>query len=257
SLHPEQYATLDLALYPDSYIIKDSLVLNPLKESKGCIVKIVNNKDILLKNTPSPLVENAFTALVNQEKPRLTIDCILESQEVICRDPINNISRTIRKGEEIKCVFPTGISFFPLSSPTFILKSFTQFQSNEKHCRLTLVSDIVFLPGNYVTTCFDGIIKIPALKGPIRRKPTELPGEYAFIFDANTVKKYAGSAWIYKNPSYTVITPPFHETFVDEPTTTPNTPNYNFSSYTPTTLDHAQMISFQFYSIQIYIIYTQ
>ncbi|EED42084.1 hypothetical protein EBI_25744, partial [Enterocytozoon bieneusi H348] len=35
--HPEQYATLDLALYPDSYIIKDSLVLNPLKESKGCI----------------------------------------------------------------------------------------------------------------------------------------------------------------------------------------------------------------------------
>lgn len=233
--HPEQYATLDLALYPDSYIIKDSLVLNPLKESKGCIVKIVNNKVILLKNTPSPLVENAFTALVNQEKPRLTIDCILESQEVICRDPINNISRTIRKGEEIKCVFPTGISFFPLSSPTFILKSFTQFQSNEKHCRLTLVSDTVFLPGNYVTTCFDGIIKIPALKGPIRRKPTELSGEYAFIFDANTVKKYAGSAWVYKNPSDTVITPPFHETFVDEPTPTPNTPNYDFSSYTSTT----------------------
>ena len=108
-------------------------------------------------------------------------------------------------------------------------------QSNEKHCRLTLVSDTVFLPGNYVTTCFDGIIKIPALKGPIRRKPTELSGEYAFIFDANTVKKYAGSAWVYKNPSDTVITPPFHETFVDEPTPTPNTPNYDFSSYTSTT----------------------
>lgn len=232
--HPEQYATLDLALYPDSYITKDGLVLNPLEKSKGCIVKIVNNKDILLKNTPSPSVENAFTALVNQEKPRLAIDCILESQEIICRDPINNINRTIRKSEKIKCVFPTGISFFLLSSPTFILKSFTQFQSNEKHCRLTLVSDTVFLPGNYITTCFDGIIKIPALKGPIKRKPTELPGEYTFIFDVNTTKKYAGSAWIYKNPSDTVNIPPFHETFVNEPTTTPNTPNYNFSSYTST-----------------------
>lgn len=233
--HPEQYATVDLRIYPQCYINKDGVMLEVDQGTKECIVKIVNNENVVLKNMPSETVPNAFVGVVSCENPRVILDCVLESSQIQCKDTTNSINQTIYKGENIKCIFRRGIPFFPFSPSSFLLKSFTQFQSNEKHCRVSLISDTVFLPGEYITTCFSDIIKIPALQGRIIRKPTSLPNEYSFIFDPNIVKKYAGSAWMYRQPSDTVITPPFHQEFIEESARRPRSPDSdNFFSHTST-----------------------
>ena len=169
-------------------------------------IKICDFKNIILKYSNNELL------WVNSNQ--CSFNCKLISPNVIT---LSNNSYNISQNSSFTCTFNSStVVTFPIITTNYYLKDFTQFCSNSR-TTLNSQSQILFLPGIYITTCFDKI-NIPCFKETIIKKPGKLLHETEFSF-SSTLTPLSSCYWKYSD-DYNV---PCHQNFKSNDDTQYNT----------------------------------
>lgn len=201
-------------------------------------IKICDFKNIILKYSNNSLL------WVNSNQ--CSFNCKLISPNVITLSLSNN-SYNISQNSSFTCTFDSStVVTFPIITTNYYLKDFTQFCSNSR-TTLNSQSQILFLPGTYITTCFNEI-NIPCFKETIIKKSGKLLHETEFSF-SSTLTPLSSCYWKYSD-DYNV---PYHQNFKSNDDTQYNTDHKksdkSSNDDTQYNTDHKKLTIFQ----EIYI----
>lgn len=190
---------LDLSIYNNLRIQPsgDSEILEIINPSSPCNVTIKNIQNIILKNRIFNNNGNNYLKIACDPKNKQCIIKCIASSSIACQNPTTKQQHTIPSGGSFKCILDENNLFWPFNENSpYILKNFTQFQSDSKYTKLELISDEMHASGIYISTCFKNPIKIPSILGEVYQLSTPLENEIQIIYSKNA-KKVPSSQWIY------------------------------------------------------------
>lgn len=203
---------LDLSIYNNLRIQPsgDSEILEIINTSQPCNVTVENIDEVILKNRPfNNNNNNNYLKIACDPKNKQCIIKCIASSSITCQNPTTKQQHTIPSGGSFKCILDENNLFWPFNENSpYILKNFTQFQSNSKYTKLELISNEIHASGIYTSTCFLNPIKIPSIIGKVYKLSTPLKNEIQIIYNKN-VKEVASSQWIYELNNI----PPFQQDF--------------------------------------------
>lgn len=204
--------TLDLSIYNNLRIQLpgSSELLEIVNPSQSCNVTVENIQNIILKNKIFNNNGNNYLKIACDPKNKQCIIKCIASSTIACQNPTTKQQHTISAGNSFKCILDENNLFWPFdeNSP-YILKNFTQFQSDSKYTKLELISNEIHASGIYISTCFENPIKIPSILGEVYQLSTPLENEIQIIYNKNA-KEVASSQWIYVDDSIPNL-PPFQK----------------------------------------------
>lgn len=181
---PSKHSTIDITQYQDISLKIDN---SPLLKIKCCgsdlKIEVLNEKSIILTNKPSMVNSNAFEIIPEKPCVPCTIECILLSQDPIqCYDPLTDKEYIIKCNDKFTCFLEKENLFWLFTkNQIYHLKNFTQFQSDKKCSLIRYISNVNFLPGTYVTTCFSNIIRLPSLSDKVYTIPSRMYDELSIV----------------------------------------------------------------------------
>lgn len=191
---------LDLSIYNNVHIQPsgDSEILEIINPSSPCNVTVENIQDIILKNRIFNNNGNNYLKIACDPKNKKCIIKCIASSTIACQNPTTKQQHTIPSGGSFKCILDENNLFWPFNENSpYILKNFTQFQSNSKYTKLELISNEMHASGTYTSTCFKNPIKIPSILGKVYQLSTPLENEIQIIYNKNA-KEVASSQWKYE-----------------------------------------------------------